>query len=85
MAVADKIIALLDTMTPASLDAMSPVRRRQFADLCRHWADIAGRAEGAPVARPRAPASVDALANSPVRDVPIESVSEKPPIRDAEL
>ena len=41
MAVADKIIALLDTLTPESVDALPPLRRRQFADLCRHWAKIA--------------------------------------------
>ena len=56
MAVADKIIALLDTMTPASLDSLSPVRRRQFADLCRHWADIAVRPEGAPAVKAGVPA-----------------------------
>jgi|RhiMetdeSRZDD1v2_1073273.scaffolds.fasta_scaffold179890_2 hypothetical protein len=52
MAVADKIVALLDTLTPASLDALSPVQRRQFGDLCRHWADIAEQPKGAPAARP---------------------------------
>jgi hypothetical protein len=56
MAVADKIIALLDTLTLASLDSLSPVRRRQFADLCRHWADIAERPKGAPTTRPGAAA-----------------------------
>jgi hypothetical protein len=55
MAVADKIIALLDTLTRANLDSLSPVRRRQFADLCRHWADIAERLEGAQQARDGTP------------------------------
>lgn len=48
MAVADKIIALLDTLTPASVEALPLLRRRQFADLCRHWAEVAEK--------PRAPA-----------------------------
>jgi len=85
MAVADKIIALLDTMTPASLDLLSPFRRRQFADLCRHWGDIAVRPAGAPVTKPRAPASDHALASSPLTDAPTEGVSAKPTIGDAGL
>ena len=67
MAVADKIIALLDTLTRANLDSLSPVRRRQFADLCRHWADIAERPERAQQARDGAPGreAAAALAGSP--------------------
>jgi hypothetical protein len=60
MAVADKIIALLDTMTLASLDSLSPVRRRQFADICRHWADIAGRPPVGPSSAPVEPSSATA-------------------------
>jgi hypothetical protein len=45
MSVANKIIALLDTMTAASLDSLPPIRRRQFADLCRHWAKIADKSK----------------------------------------
>jgi hypothetical protein len=41
MSVATRIMSLLDTMTGASLDQLNPVQRRQFADLCRHWAAIA--------------------------------------------
>jgi hypothetical protein len=43
MSVAEKIIALLDTMPVASLDQLNPVRRQQFAQMCRHWAEIAER------------------------------------------
>jgi hypothetical protein len=60
MAVADKIIALLDTMTQASLDTLAPVRRRQFADLCRHWAHIAERPSGT-----QAPAPERVVADAP--------------------
>ena len=70
MAVADKIIALLDTLTHASLDSLSPVRRRQFADLCRHWADLAERPKGVQQGMPPLPGrdTAPALAGSPPRD-----------------
>jgi hypothetical protein len=81
MAVADKIVALLDTMTVASLDSLSPVRRRQFGDLCRHWADIAERPKGQ-LARPRMSAPgrdvAAVLAGAPHAGA-IEGVSAKPP------
>jgi hypothetical protein len=80
MAVADKIIALLDTMTPASLDSLSPVRRRQFADLCRHWGDIAVR-PAVPAMKAGAPESIDAPGGAYLGGVSIESVSAKPPSR----
>jgi hypothetical protein len=69
MAVADKIIALLDTMTQTSLDSLPPVRRRQFADLCRHWADVAERSKALQPAGARGPVSApaDAQAGSPSR------------------
>jgi hypothetical protein len=82
MAVANKIIALLDTMTLASLDSLPPVRRRQFADLCRHWADVAGSPRGAPAAKLRASVSVDAPAGSPRGEVAVESLSAKSPGRE---
>jgi hypothetical protein len=41
MAVADKIMALLDTMTIASLDSLPPARRQQFAQLCQYWGRVA--------------------------------------------
>lgn len=87
MAVADKIVALLDTMTVASLDALSPVRRRQFADMCRHWAAIADRPKALLSARPRAPASgpdmAESLSVSPLGDLASERLQAKSPIGDA--
>ncbi len=41
MSVADKIAALFNALTREEVDAMPPVERRRFADLCRHWADFA--------------------------------------------
>jgi hypothetical protein len=41
MSVADKIAALFGALTREEVDAMPPVDRRRFADLCRHWADFA--------------------------------------------
>lgn len=41
MPVADKIAALFNALTREEVDAMPPVERRRFADLCRHWADFA--------------------------------------------
>ena len=41
--VAPKIVAMFEVMTRAELDAMPPARRRQFADVCRHWANIADK------------------------------------------
>jgi hypothetical protein len=41
MPVADKITALFNALTREEVDAMPPVERRRFADLCRHWANFA--------------------------------------------
>jgi hypothetical protein len=41
MAIADKITALFNVLTREEVDAMPPVERRRFADLCRHWAHFA--------------------------------------------
>jgi hypothetical protein len=82
MAVADKIIALMDAMTQASLDSLSPVRRRQFADLCRHWAEIAGRPEDGQAAMAGRSHSVDPLMRSDL--VSIDSAPAKRPSGDAE-
>ena len=41
MSVAEKIAALFNALTREEVDAMPPVARRRFADLCRHWADFA--------------------------------------------
>jgi hypothetical protein len=40
MSVAEKIAALFNALTREEVDAMPPVERRRFADLCRHWADF---------------------------------------------
>ena len=37
----EKITALLGGLRPEDIDQASPVQRRQFADLCRHWAGLA--------------------------------------------
>jgi hypothetical protein len=39
--VADRVLALLDTMTRQSLDTLPPARRRQLAASLQHWAKIA--------------------------------------------
>jgi hypothetical protein len=41
MPIAEKIAALFTVLTREEVDALSPVERRRFADLCRHWADFA--------------------------------------------
>jgi hypothetical protein len=41
MSVAAKIAALFHALTREEVDALPPVERRRFADLCRHWADFA--------------------------------------------
>jgi hypothetical protein len=43
MSVAGKITALFNALTREEVDAMPPIERRRFADLCRHWADLADR------------------------------------------
>ena len=41
MSIADKITALFNALTREEVDAMPPIERRRFADLCRHWANFA--------------------------------------------
>jgi hypothetical protein len=41
MSVAEKIAALFNALTREEVDALAPVERRRFADVCRHWADFA--------------------------------------------
>ena len=41
MSIAGKISALFNVLTREEVDAMPPVERRRFAELCRHWADFA--------------------------------------------
>ena len=42
---ATKVSALLTAITPADVEALPPIQRRRFADLCRHVASLAERAE----------------------------------------
>jgi hypothetical protein len=37
----ERIIALLGGLRSEDIDNASPVQRRQFAALCRHWASLA--------------------------------------------
>lgn len=41
MSLAAKIIGLFVAMEPHHLTMLAPNTRRRFAQLCRHWADIA--------------------------------------------
>jgi hypothetical protein len=41
--VIDKIVALLDGLDSTELDRMPPARQRKFAELCRHWMQLAER------------------------------------------
>jgi hypothetical protein len=41
MSVVEKTIALLGGLNPADVQRLPPARRRRFADMCRHWADLA--------------------------------------------
>jgi Cdc6-like AAA superfamily ATPase len=43
MCLAQKVSDLLNALTTADVDALPPVDRRRFADLCRHVAEIAER------------------------------------------
>jgi hypothetical protein len=43
MSVIEKTIALLGGLTPQDLQTLPPFERRRFADICRHWADVAER------------------------------------------
>jgi len=51
MAVAEKILALLDTMSTGSLMLLPPARRRQFAATCRYWAQLADASVPSPTAK----------------------------------
>jgi hypothetical protein len=50
MCLAARVAELLGSLTAADVDALPPVERRRFADLCRHVADLAERDESAPKA-----------------------------------
>lgn len=43
MSVIEKTVALLDVLTLSDVQALPPAKRRQFADICKHWADLAER------------------------------------------
>jgi hypothetical protein len=43
MSVIEKTIALLGGITPADVQALPPAQRRRFADICKHWANLAER------------------------------------------
>jgi hypothetical protein len=50
MSVIEKTVALLDALTLRDVQALPPARRRQFADMCKHWADLAERRSEPPKA-----------------------------------
>jgi hypothetical protein len=41
IALTDKIVALLASLSPADIEALPPVQRRRFADGCRRAAELA--------------------------------------------
>jgi hypothetical protein len=43
MSVIEKTIALLGGISPADVRALPPAQRRRFADICKHWANLADR------------------------------------------
>jgi len=45
MSVIEKTVALLDALTPTDVQALPPAQRRRFADICKHWATLADRAD----------------------------------------
>jgi hypothetical protein len=45
MSVIEKTVALLDALTPTDVQALPPAQRRRFADICKHWAALADRAD----------------------------------------
>lgn len=59
MPFAEKVAAMLEALTIADVEALPPARRRQLADLCRHWAKLAE-----PPAADTAPAGTDAAASN---------------------
>jgi hypothetical protein len=41
IAITDKIVALLVSLSPADIEDLPPAERRRLADHCRHAADLA--------------------------------------------
>jgi hypothetical protein len=50
-----KIIALLEGLRAADIDATAPAHLERFAALCRHWAGLADVARSAPRGVPHKP------------------------------
>jgi hypothetical protein len=46
--ITDRIVALFAGLTREEVDMLPPVRRAQFAELCRHWANFADIRPNAP-------------------------------------
>ena len=46
--ITDRIVALFAGLTREEVDMLPPVRRAQFAALCRHWANFADIRPDAP-------------------------------------
>jgi hypothetical protein len=46
--ITDRIVALFAGLTREEVDMLPPVRRTQFAQLCRHWANFAEIRPNAP-------------------------------------
>jgi hypothetical protein len=42
---AEMICRLLDRLTVDAIYDLPPATRRRFADVCRHWADVAAKAD----------------------------------------
>ena len=48
MPAVEKIAALFQQLTREDVDALPPVQRERFAQLCEHWANFARLRLGAP-------------------------------------
>jgi hypothetical protein len=46
MQVAERVAALLETLSTVDLERMQPAARRRFADRCRRVADLCDRLDG---------------------------------------
>jgi hypothetical protein len=50
LGLATKLVALLDAMTQADIDALPPARRERLGQLLRHWGARCDSPTGAPKA-----------------------------------
>jgi hypothetical protein len=48
--IADKIVAMLVSLSPADIEHLPPVERRRLADCCRHTAEAAEHKQAGPKA-----------------------------------